>query len=58
MAENDFERGWYEGCRSLTEWLAKEFKSRRKGATPSMDLYRFDALVEKHLEYVKPEKSK
>jgi hypothetical protein len=54
MPSSEFERGWYAGCRSLTECLFEEFKPRRKGAIASMDVIRFDSLVEKHLEHIKP----
>ena len=54
MASEEFERGWYAGCQSLTRYLFKEFKAKRKGAIRTMDVIRFDSLVEKHLEHVKP----
>ena len=55
MTSEDFDRGWYAGCQSLVDYLFGEFKAKRKGAIPSMDSIRFDALVEKHLEHAKPE---
>lgn len=55
MTTEEFARGWYAGCRSLTQYLFEEFRARRRGAIPSMDTIRFDMLVEKHLEQVEPE---
>jgi len=50
----EFERGWYAGCQSLTRYLFKEFKQKRAGAIRTMDVVRFDALVERHLGHVEP----
>jgi len=48
----DYQRGFLEGSLSLTKWLYDEFRSKRKGSIPTMDIYRFDSLVEKHLAAV------
>jgi hypothetical protein len=47
-----FQRGWEAGCRSLTQAIMEAMKPTRKGGIPRIDVYRFDAIVERHLSEV------
>ena len=46
---SDYQRGWADGQRHLVRLIVSEMRAKRRGATPSIDMYHFDALVERDL---------
>jgi len=50
MAElSTYQRGWDDGQRHLVKLIVREMRAKRRGSIPSIDIFHFDAVVERDL---------